>query len=157
MHQRLILKDSGRAICELSDDTKMLGFYSVNSGMEIHIIDTDPHSLSRNGGLTDTSLIQKYKMSDEDYSKRKGTLREYVQEQRKQNPNFKLLPKGVPQPSAPQPVPDASTCAHVILGSRCEITPGARRGTVVYIGETTGKSGYWVRICHNFGCFSILC
>jgi hypothetical protein len=56
-HQRLILKQSGETLCELSDNKRMLGFYSVSSGMEIHIIDTDPFSLSRGGGLTDTSLV----------------------------------------------------------------------------------------------------
>ncbi len=141
-YQRLILKDGGRVVCELSDDSKMLGFYSVTSGMEIHVIDTDPFSLSRNGGLTDVSLVQKYKMSDEEYAKRKGTLRSYVKDQKEKNPNFKLLPKGVAQPTN-EPPPDASSCTHVTLGSRCEIAPGARRGVVAFIGEIA-KSGYWV-------------
>lgn len=72
MYQRLILRQDGRDICEMADSSKKLGYFSVESGMEIHIIDTDPFSLSRGGGLTDTSLIDKYKMSDDDYSKRKG-------------------------------------------------------------------------------------
>ena len=46
-HQRLVLKDQGRTICEMSDNSRMLGFYSVASGMEIHVVDTDPFSLSR--------------------------------------------------------------------------------------------------------------
>ena len=50
--------------------------------MEIHIIDTDPFSLSRGGGLSDVSLVQKYKMSEEDYDKKKGTLRDYIREQK---------------------------------------------------------------------------
>jgi hypothetical protein len=60
----------------MSDDTKKLGFYSVVSGNEIHIIDTDPFSLSRGGGLTDVSLIEKYRMDDEVYEKRANTMRE---------------------------------------------------------------------------------
>lgn len=47
----------------------MLGFYGVQSGMEIHVIDNDPFSLSRMGGLEDVSKIQKYRMSEEDYDK----------------------------------------------------------------------------------------
>jgi hypothetical protein len=47
--QRLILKDGGQAIAHLDDDSKMLGYYSAESGMEIHIIDTDPFSMSRGG------------------------------------------------------------------------------------------------------------
>ena len=67
-HQRLILKRDGEMVCEMSDNSRKLGFYSVVSGNEIHVVDTDPFSLSRGGGLTDTSLIDKYKMDDETYS-----------------------------------------------------------------------------------------
>lgn len=146
--QRLILKDSGRVICEMGDDNKMLGFYSVISGMEIHVIDTDPYSLSRNGGLQDVSLVEKYKMSEDDYSKRKGTMRSYIQEQRAKDPKFKLRPKGAPPAPEPsnEPPPDASTCAHVAIGSRCQCAPGARRGVVAFIGEfPDSKRGHWVR------------
>jgi tubulin-folding cofactor B len=78
-------------ICEMADNNKMLGFYSVSSGMEVHIIDTDPFSLSRGGGLTDVSLVQKYKMSEEDYDKKKGTLRDYIREKKKQVGDFLKL------------------------------------------------------------------
>lgn len=149
-HQRLILKDNGRIICQLSDDNKMLGYYSVISGMEIHIIDLDPYSLSRNGGLTDVSLVQKYKMSDEDYSSRKGTMRSYIQEQRLKDPKFKLKPKGnVPtfSKASDEPVPDALTVEGITIGSRCEVMPGARRGIVRFVGEIpTSVSGYWVGV-----------
>lgn len=37
--------------------------------------DDDPFSLSRGGALENTSLVEKYRMSEEDYDKRKGTLR----------------------------------------------------------------------------------
>jgi tubulin-folding cofactor B len=75
-HQRLILRERGQQIGELTDNHRMLGFYSVASGalrsyviiyvrflrkkrlgMEIHVVDTDPFSLSRGGGLTDVSLV----------------------------------------------------------------------------------------------------
>ena len=56
-------------VCEMSDDTRMLGFYSVESGNEIHCIDTDPFSMSRGGGLSDVSLVEKYRMDEETYGK----------------------------------------------------------------------------------------
>lgn len=94
-YQRLILRSGGEYICELNDNKRMLGYYSVSSGMEIHIIDTDPFSLSRGGGLTDTSLVQKYTISEDAYDKRKGTIRDYIREQRKIDPSFKLKPNGM--------------------------------------------------------------
>lgn len=135
-------------IGELSDNTKMLGFYSVESGMEIHVIDTDPYSLSRGGGLTDTSLIEKYRMSDEAYNNRKGTLREFLKEQRAKDPNYKLKPKSDQQSNPTEPPPADVGIESVVginIGDRCEVMPGKRRGTVQYIGEVPQlKEGYWV-------------
>ena len=71
-HMKLLLKESGAGgaiIGPMDDDDKPLGYYGVRNGMEIHVIDTDPMSLSRGGGLDDVSLVQKYRMTDEDYDK----------------------------------------------------------------------------------------
>ena len=50
-----MLKDGGQPIAHMDDDSKMLGYYSVESGMEIHIIDTDPFSQITTKALEDTS------------------------------------------------------------------------------------------------------
>lgn len=68
-YQRLQLVRHGQVLAEL-ENHRLLGFYSVLSGDELHVIDTDPYSLSRNGGLTDVSLVEKYKMSEEAYDSR---------------------------------------------------------------------------------------
>ena len=47
----LHLKDSdGNLLARMLDETKPLGYYGVTSGMNIHVVDTDPFSLSRDGG-----------------------------------------------------------------------------------------------------------
>jgi tubulin-folding cofactor B len=139
----------------------MLGFYSVISGMEIHVVDTDPFSLSRGGGLTDTSLIQKYTMSDEKYDERKGTLREFIKEKRKQDPTYKFLPpnkattvkttqKGfINNDETTTPLStDKDSVAHITVGARCKVSPGERRGEVKFVGELPQikAGGYWVII-----------
>jgi tubulin-specific chaperone B len=100
-HQRLILKDQGRIVTEMADNSRMLGFYSVTSGMEIHVIDTDPFSLSRGGGLTDVSLVEKYRMPDEVYDKKAGTMRDFIRKKRAADPNFKLPNSVVKTPKDP--------------------------------------------------------
>lgn len=160
-HQRLILKSDGKEIVEMIDNNRMLGFYSVESGMEIHIIDTDPFSLSRGGGLTDVSLVEKYRMSDEDYDKRKGSLREFMKQKKAENPKFKLTDtlKKTPMFGGPAavsdqnedtaniPPPGPESVVDIAVGMRCEVTPGARRGLVKFLGELEGmKPGYWVGI-----------
>ena len=82
-YQRLIIKQGGVQIGEIGpDDSKMIGYYGIESGMEVHCIDLNPYSASANGGYEDVSKVQKYKMSDEDYSKRKGTLRDWAKKQK---------------------------------------------------------------------------
>lgn len=153
-HQRLILKNSGIAVCEMADDHRMLGYYSVKSGMEIHIIDTDPYSLSRGGGLTDTSLVQKYQISDDAYDKRKGTVRDFIRQKKLEDPNYKkpVLPGagGFARKTVPaddEPVPGPETVSHVTVGARCEVQPGGRRGEVKFVGKVDGlKGGFWVGV-----------
>ena len=43
----------------------------------LHIVDTNPNSLSARGWLEDTSKVQKYVMSDAEYGARENTYRKY--------------------------------------------------------------------------------
>lgn len=143
--QRLTLRDGGIDICALDDDSKMLGFYSVQSGMEIFVRDVDPHSISRGGGLEDVGLVRKYEMSDEDYDKRQGTVREWIREQRAADPSWRP-----PRPNQTEsgPAPTMSDAAHITVGARCQVAPGARRGIVAFVGavpELHGE-GVWVGV-----------
>lgn len=42
-------------VAKLLDSTKKLGFYSPQDGDQLHVVDVDPSSLSRDGGLDDIS------------------------------------------------------------------------------------------------------
>jgi len=154
-HQRLIYKVDGRVVSEMADNNRMLGFYSVESGQEIHLIDTDPFSLSRGGGLTDTSLVEKYRMSDEAYEKRSGTIREWIKNKRKEDPNFKMKPKGmqaglgnpIQTEKAPEEIPGPESVVGIEVGQRCQVMPGKRRGTVKFVGDVPEiKPGPWVGV-----------
>ena len=151
---RLILRDGDRDICCMEDDDRPIGFYSVQNGNVLHVIDTNPYSMSAGGGLEDTSLVKKYEMSDEEYSKRKNTLRSYKREQLKKDPNFKFdfsqagANGGKQETKTDAEIFGPETCAHITLGMRCEVDPGARRGTVGFVGDTKGllPPGYWVGV-----------
>jgi len=70
------------------DSERMLGYYSLYHGMSCHCIDLDPHSGSKGGQYEDTSLVQKYQISEEDYNKKKGTLRDWARQQKAKDHNF---------------------------------------------------------------------
>ena len=210
--QSLQLKCSGEIIMEIdatneSYDQYKLGYFFgdelLNCGLEVRCIDTNPLSGSSNGQYEDTSLIEKYKMTDAEYDKRKGTLRDWGREQKEKDEHFSLakharehrekcdarrefklgnfpLPFGYVVDSTGKDIvkeydePDhddlvaqkhknaaananatptefgESSVEGIAVGSRCQVQPGSRRGTVSYVGvvyeldETPGSR--WVGV-----------
>lgn len=49
-----------------------MGFSFFHNSYRLHVIDLDPSSVTSGGWLEDTSLVEKYKISDEAYEKRDG-------------------------------------------------------------------------------------
>jgi hypothetical protein len=56
----------------------------------LHINDLDPNSASAGGWLEDTSKVEKYVMSDEEYNKRENTYRKYKEGKLKEDPEWTL-------------------------------------------------------------------
>lgn len=142
------------------DDSKSLRYYGADNGMEIHIKDTDPNSMSANGGLEDVSLVEKYMMKDEEYDKLKNSVRaykkamtqepadskvrqEYNEKMRKMNPNWKGDQVQENPERPPTPINARETYT---LGSRCEVNPGGRRGEVAYFGNIKGVEGTYIGV-----------
>ncbi|XP_040967348.1 tubulin-folding cofactor B isoform X2 [Gossypium hirsutum] len=46
----------------------------------IHIIDLDPSPVTSGGWLEDTSLVEKYSISEDEYNKRSGTFRKFKEQ-----------------------------------------------------------------------------
>ncbi|CAM9301680.1 unnamed protein product, partial [Hapterophycus canaliculatus] len=147
-------------LCLLEDDSKKLGFYGVQSGMEIHVADNDPFSLTRGGALEDVSLVKKYRMSEEDYDKRKGTLsRSWVKEQKAKDANWvepwvekereakRAAASASNKAPTDEPPPGKESVEGIAVEQRCEVQPGGRRGVVEFVGEVEGlQPGYWVGV-----------
>ena len=91
--QHLQIFSAGVCMVEIPPDyneqTK-LGFFSLRRAMRVHCIDLNPHSGSSGGQYEDTSLVEKYRMSEEDYEKRKGTLRDWERKQKEKDATFTL-------------------------------------------------------------------
>ncbi|XP_078443740.1 tubulin folding cofactor B isoform X2 [Wolffia australiana] len=130
---RLELYDhSGIKISDLSDDSKPLGY-------RLHIVDLDPSSLTSGGWLEDTSLVQKYTISDEAYNKLGGNFRKFRE---------KLAGSG--SVTSGKKLPDnymEEFCSNIKVGDRCEIEAGEKRGVVRFVGKAeTLTPGFWVGI-----------
>ena len=204
-HQRLLFlrgnaPESGVVadVAPGTDDDRMLGYYSPTNGQTVHCIDVDPHSASRGGRYEDTSLVEKFRLTDEEYDKRRGTLRDWSRTQKEADPSFNLarharehreLMEVTRQVKLGYPVPEGyefddktgkvvrvekenggngseattgaggassavaeeygpQTVDGIVIGGRCEIQPGGRRGTVAFVGEVPeiGGGGHWVGV-----------
>lgn len=140
-------------VAVMDDETKKLGYYSPQNGMIVHIVDKDPNSLAKTGWLENVNLVEKYMISENDYDKRKNTVRNYKREQLAKDPNWKpkcmMQVPGKENEAAPE-IPGADSVEGMKVGDRCEVQPGARRGEVMFVGEAKGEKnlapGYWVGV-----------
>ncbi|KAJ8760162.1 hypothetical protein K2173_011018 [Erythroxylum novogranatense] len=134
--------DAKNKVADLIDNSRPLGFYSPLDGFRLHIIDLDPSSVTSGGWLEDTSLVEKYTISEEDYVKRDGTFRKFKEKIASQNPSA-FEPK----------IKDnymEDLCANIKVGDRCEVEPGAKRGVVKYVGRAESIApGFWVGVQYD--------
>jgi len=153
----LTLQDhNGRTVAQLDDDSKMIGYYSPYDGWVVHITDTNPYSLSANGGLEDVSQVKKYEMSDEDYMKRDTNYRKWKAEKLKADPTWTLekeqMLKKDPNWKPPEKITDEEYMKDLAdameVGARCEVA-GGRRGAVRFIGKTVLGAGYWIGVQYD--------
>jgi tubulin-folding cofactor B len=67
-----------------------MGDATISMGYEVHCVDLNPNSGSKGGQYEDTSLVEKYVMTEEAYDQRKGTLRDWGREQKAKDDRFTL-------------------------------------------------------------------
>ena len=132
---------SDAVICTLADDNETLASYGPQVGYTIHVFDANP--MSQLKGLEDVSQVQKYEISEEAYAKRDGTFRQFKQKMMKEDPDFMKKNKE----KAADEEYGKEEASKIEVGQRCELTVGARRGVVKYVGKAkeAGK-GYWVGV-----------
>ncbi|KAG8066840.1 hypothetical protein GUJ93_ZPchr0004g40303 [Zizania palustris] len=137
-----LLDDAGAMIADLDHDDATLASYSPYSGFRLHIIDLDPSSLTSGGWLEDTSLVEKYKISDEAYDKLDTNFRKFKEKMVSKNPT----PDDKEQPDNDM----EELCVNIKVGERCEVEPGAKRGAIKFVGraESLGR-GFWVGVQYD--------
>ncbi|EEC78316.1 hypothetical protein OsI_18050 [Oryza sativa Indica Group] len=141
---RLQLRDdTGAMIADLDHDDATLASYSPYDGYRLHIIDLDPSSITSGGWLEDTSLVEKYTISDEAYNNLDTNFRKFKEKMAFKNPT-----SDDKQQQSDKHMEEL--CANIKVGDRCEVEPGAKRGTVKFVGraEALGR-GFWVGVQYD--------
>jgi len=141
------------------DDNKPISYYGARSGMEIHIKDLDPHSISLHGGLEDVSQVEKYEMADEEYDKLRNSVRAIKRDnqakaavaaaaeaaRRREAGEDVGEELGGGPPAALEMTAEEVAAAYPIDG-RCECDPGGRRGTICHAGPIINTKGNWIGV-----------
>mmetsp|Transcript_23811 Transcript_23811/g.28735 ORF Transcript_23811/g.28735 Transcript_23811/m.28735 type:complete len:286 (-) Transcript_23811:115-972(-) len=155
----LQLKDwDNKVLCVLEDQQK-LGYYSPEDGFLLHVVDHDEFSMSKGGWLEDTSLVEKYQISDEDYYKRDNNYRKWKEGKLAEDPEWCLekemaKKRGVEyvkKENVSDPEYMAEDAANISIGQRCEVQPGGKRGEVKFVGKA-GEGlpmGWWIGVQYD--------
>ncbi|KAK4491131.1 hypothetical protein RD792_001855, partial [Penstemon davidsonii] len=123
----------------------------------LHIIDLDPSSVTSGGWLEDTSLVEKYKISEEAYDKLDGTYRKFKEKIGPQHPSHepKIIDSYMEELCANIKVGMGLFLFRFLLltkqvGDRCQVEPGEKRGVVKFVGlAETLAPGYWVGVQYD--------
>jgi len=143
--QELFLRRGPGDTIFLHDERLTLRHFGTCSGMAIHIKDTDPHSLSANGGLENVGLVEKYTMDDDVYDQLENTVRAQKRAEAARRAKEKAAELAA-NPPAERPETPRDVAEKYPIGGRCEVNPGARRGEVAYVGNLKGTQGTWIGI-----------
>merc|ERR1712150_447753 len=128
----------------MGDETRTLKYYGAKNGMGIHIKDTNPYSLSKDGGLEDVSQVKKYMMADEDYDQLENTVRAAKRREQQKRTETSGGQEAEALPETEENLNELA--AHFSLGSRCEVAPGGRRGEIAHCGKVVGVKGIWIGV-----------
>jgi len=133
-----------------SDDEILLGAFPVDDNLRIHITDLSGLS-SRQAQYQDTSLVEKFELSEKEYDKRHDSVRAFKQ----RNKMGRFAPEAQEAAIAKSnPLGQDSTAPppSINIGDRCQVKPTKstgellRRGSIRYVGLVGFQSGYWIGV-----------
>lgn len=139
-----------KLVCDLDNEDALLGSYPIDSGMRIHVVDKQ-HSA---GEFEDVSKVEKFEISEEDYSKRSDSVRAFKERNKLGRFNQEQMKKREEEQQQKEEE-EAKQAETIKSGDRCEVrVPGqpTRRGTVRYVGLTDFKPGMWVGVQYDEPC-----
>ena len=131
-----VFSDQNKSIGKLTNDEAVLKDVLEN-GLRLHV--TDSNAVNFNEGD-----VEKYEMSTEEYNAREDTVQAF----KRRNKLGRFNPE-VQAKLAAQEEENKEKASQMNVGDRCEArTPNqpARRGEVMFVGETNFKAGYWIGI-----------
>jgi tubulin-folding cofactor B len=164
-----LLDKEKKVVCELNDGNKMLGFYPVEDGYFISV-DASQNLI----GVEDPNF-KRFELTDEEYAKKKGTVREFKEKMKigQFSETAGEMAKRKEEEQKEKIKKEKELIENIKVGARCKgknkvnvfkssllsflfyyllvNTPGqmTRLATVMYVGEMNNKVGYWVGVKYD--------
>uniref|UniRef100_A0A1A7XBT1 Tubulin folding cofactor B n=1 Tax=Iconisemion striatum TaxID=60296 RepID=A0A1A7XBT1_9TELE len=133
---------------KIDNDEALLGSYPVDDNCRINVIDKSGGQV---GELFDVSKVEKYELSDDAYDKKTDSARSFMKKHHVGRYNEEETAKKKAELAARKEKEKTDADA-ISVGSRCQVkVPGqpTKLGTVMYVGTTDFKSGYWVGVKYD--------
>lgn len=129
------------------NDEACLGSYIKHDEMRLHVVDI----FAQRKEFEDVSKVERFELSSEEYSKRAGTVKSFL----KQNKLGKYNAEEVKQKEEvkrQEMEADEIAAKAAKVGDRCEVrVPGqpVRRATVMFIGTVDFNKGWWIGVKYD--------
>ncbi|KAI8839612.1 CAP Gly-rich domain-containing protein [Chytridium lagenaria] len=134
----------GRTAGSTKESMIYVGFYPLEDFMALQVTDSNPTRVK--GAFTDTSLVEKYEMPDDEYAKRQDSVLAY--KMRHKIGRFDDS-KSMDSTRSDDFKTEAS---RIKPGDRCKVSPASdedgfsKIGTVKFVGLTKFKPGWWIGV-----------
>lgn len=131
-----------KLVTNLNDNNQVLGFYPLENGMRLHVIDDFQISKEFN-----SENVQKFELSEEEYAKRGDSVKTFLMKNKLGKYNEEYA-----KSKEEQEAQEKSLADNIKIGSRCKVTVSnapTRLGTVMYSGPLDGLNGYWIGIKYD--------
>ncbi len=149
------LTPEGDVICKLAENYKLIGSYPLNHGTQLLVEDPMYVQMEEE---TDDDLEKRYQLSEEQYSSRKGTLKEFLRRNKLGKYNPEIIGKKEEEAKKEEEErkraeeKDIEAMNLIEIGRRCEVSvPNqvAKRGVVKFKGNVKFADGLWVGVKYD--------
>lgn len=138
---QLELYSGDKFVCKMDKNDVMLGFYPIEDGMRIHVLDN----------ILFEQNVEKFELTDNQYEKRDDSLRSFLKKNNLGKYNEEEM-KAIEQKRREAAERELEKAKSITVGARCKVTTAGnptRIGTVMYVGELDGKKGMFVGIKYD--------
>ncbi|XP_071519896.1 tubulin-folding cofactor B [Panulirus ornatus] len=142
-----VFDDNDKFVCSLTDDAALLGSHNIEENYRIHVTDDS----TKMGEFDDLSNVEKFELSEDDYSKRNDSVRSFLMRNKMGKYNEEEQQKLQEQKEALEKA-EEDKAKSIAVGNRCEVKvqgEPTRRGEVMYVGKVHFKPGIWVGIKYD--------